>query len=96
MDEKELQPITSLKDMSKYAGRIVRFSKDGGKTFEYGKVDENQSAFESGRGYVIHREVSPTGVHSMTSASQKDFESEKLFVVEANPDEIKDRDFSYS
>jgi hypothetical protein len=89
-------PVTSLEQMGEFAGKVVRYSRDGGITFKFGLVEKHAVKFESGSiGYNIDNEVSPKGGHSSTSVTGRDFESCSLLVEIADPEEVREITFSY-
>ena len=84
LENKTGQPvqISSLKGMRPYAESVVRYTRDGGKTWRYGrlgKAAELKTVFTSGaHGAQIYEEVSPKGVHGIFSLTERYFQEPGL------------------
>ncbi|HYG84506.1 MAG TPA: hypothetical protein VD907_06550 [Verrucomicrobiae bacterium] len=89
--------ITSVEQLAKYRGEVIKYSEDRGKTWTYGRVRDDSRPVpfqEGGVGYVINSEVSPQGVHRTLGITDKRLAS-GLIVQPTTDEEIKGRRFSY-
>jgi hypothetical protein len=89
--------IKELALLSFYIGKVVKYTKDDGKTWHYTKLDrEGSQYFQGGNlGFGAYQEVLPnTQVHSSVALTAKDFDN-GMVVRPVTEEEIKGIKFSY-
>lgn len=89
--------IRQLWELSFYRGKVVKYTQDGGQTWHYAKVsDQDPQYFKGGNlGFSIYAEVLPhTQLHSSRALTDRDFE-EGVVVRPTTQEEVKGLKFSY-
>ncbi|PID52236.1 MAG: hypothetical protein CR972_03055 [Candidatus Moraniibacteriota bacterium] len=90
--------ILCLEDLENFRGKVVKYTKDGGKTWHYAKLHRGSvSSFSntSAIGYRIDEEVMPNvAVHCTSALTDKDFDN-GLMVRPTTSEEIENIRFSY-
>jgi hypothetical protein len=96
--DKLTRNVTTLSELAELSGEVVKISRDGGKTWEYGIVLGNCAPLRftnaEGAGYYIDLEVSPQGVPRRGVLTDVMLAEERT-VVQPSPEEIKTKQFSY-
>ena len=90
--------ITSLRQLRELAGQVVKWSEDGGKTWEYGRLqDWPEPMFLSDKfdlGYSCSVELKPDGVDRMIGLTVRMIR-DGLIVQAATPEEARGKRFAY-
>ncbi|HEX8974828.1 MAG TPA: hypothetical protein VF817_05115 [Patescibacteria group bacterium] len=89
--------IYNLAGMEQFRGKVVKYTKDGGKTWRYAQVwDTPVQGFDFSKGYRTNEEVMPNAqVHSSCSLREVDFQR-GMVVRSTTDEEIQGIKFSYS
>ncbi|MDP3728698.1 MAG: hypothetical protein Q8R18_04570 [bacterium] len=61
----DLHAIQSFQELFLYAEKIVKYSRDYGKTWRYAKLSPSPEHFSKGAfGFATSEKISPNGVHA--------------------------------
>lgn len=91
------EDIWTLENLLPLAGQVVKYSRDGGKSWRFAKLWRNSQNFLDGSfGLAIDEQISLEGVPSRNSITNKDFSERGYIVRPATPEEYKNIQFSYA
>lgn len=100
----ERRPIPALEELAQYAGKIVRYSFNAGKSWTYTRISDpvDFGYFSSYKyqaaplGIRTYEQVDPNGVGILGSILEPDFDDPNFRVVPASSDEVAGIEFTRS